>query len=418
MRIVLAPDSFKESLTAGQVCRALEAGLRVALPRAEFVHVPMADGGEGTVQSLVDATGGSLRTTTVTGPLGSPVEATWGLLGDGLTAVIEMAEASGLALVPTEQRDVRRATTRGTGELLLAALDEGVQHVVLGIGGSATNDAGAGLAQALGARLLDSEGEELPPGGSALARLARLDVSSLDPRLASTTIEVACDVTNPLCGPQGASAVYGPQKGADPDCVAELDAALARFAQVVRRDLGREVAERPGAGAAGGLGAGLLAFAPHCELRPGIGIVIERSGLADALQGASLVVTGEGRMDAQTRFGKTPQGVAAAAQRAGVPAIGIAGSLGDGVEELHQEGFVAILPALDRLEPLPDVLAAAARNIERTARQVGALLSLRLEADSPGQPDPPERSAQPSQSDPPDRSGQPNHSGPPRRATA
>ncbi|GAA1391842.1 glycerate kinase [Luteococcus peritonei] len=386
MRIVLAPDSFKESLTAQQVCEALERGLKTHLPWADFVHVPMADGGEGTVQSLVDATGGSLRTTPVTGPLGEPVEATWGVLGDGTTAVIEMAEASGLGLVPPDRRDPRSTTTRGTGELLLAAWQAGIDHVVLGIGGSATNDAGAGLAQALGARLLDADGQELPAGGAALARLDRFDLSGLDPRLASTTIEVACDVTNPLCGPEGASAIYGPQKGADPACVAELDAALARFAQVVAADLGREVADVPGAGAAGGLGAGLLALAPHARLRPGIDIVVDQSRLAEKLDGAALVVTGEGRMDGQTRFGKTPMGVALAAHRAGVPVVGIAGSLGDGAEELLGEGFVAILPVLDRLDELPAVLAAAAQNVERTARQVGALLSLPLQSASGQEP--------------------------------
>ena len=383
MRIVLAPDSFKESLTARQVCEALERGLATQLD-AEFVHVPMADGGEGTVQSLVDATGGELRTTTVTGPLGQPVEATWGILGDRTTAVIEMAAASGLGLVPAEHRDPRRATTRGVGELLLAAWQAGSSHVVLGIGGSATNDAGAGLAQALGVRLLDDDGHELEPGGAALARLARIDASGRDPRLARTTLEVACDVTNPLCGPQGASAVYGPQKGADPDCVAELDAALAVFARVVQHDLGRRVADVPGAGAAGGLGAGLLALAPHARLRPGIDITMEHARLAEHLRGADLVITGEGRMDAQTRFGKTPIGVARAAQQAGVPVIGIAGSLGDGAELLLQEGFTAILPVLDRLDPLPQVLAAAGANLERTARQVGALLALRIEGASGG----------------------------------
>ncbi|WP_301408735.1 glycerate kinase [Luteococcus sp.] len=233
--IVLAPDSFKESLTAKEVCEALEAGLRQSLPDATFVHVPMADGGEGTVQSLVDATGGELRTTTVDGPLGDPVQATWGVLGDGSTAVIEMAEASGIGRVPRDRRDPRRASTRGTGQLVTAALDAGITHIVLGIGGSATNDGGAGLAQALGARLVDGEGQCLGPGGAPLAQLAGIDVSGLDPRLAEVTVEVACDVTNPLCGPQGASAVYGPQKGADDACVAELDAALAHFAQVVAR---------------------------------------------------------------------------------------------------------------------------------------------------------------------------------------
>ncbi|MEL4358350.1 MULTISPECIES: glycerate kinase [unclassified Luteococcus] len=373
--IVLAPDSFKESLTAKEACQALEAGLLLSLPEARCVHVPMADGGEGTVHSLVDATGGELRTTTVDGPLGDPVQATWGMLGDGRTAVIEMAEASGLALVARERRDVRRASTRGTGQLLLAALDAGARHIVLGIGGSATNDAGAGLAQALGARLLDGPGNELEPGGAALARLDRIDVAALDPRLGELTLEVACDVTNPLCGPDGASAVYGPQKGADPACVEELDAALAHFARVVQRDLGREVASVPGAGAAGGLGAGLLAFT-SAELKRGIEIVVQHSGLPDKVRGASLVITGEGRMDSQTRFGKTPKGVADVAAAAGVPVVAVTGSLGDGADVLYDEGFAAIIPILDRLGSLDEVLADGAANLTRAGRNIGALLAL------------------------------------------
>lgn len=373
--IVLAPDSFKESLTAKEVCVALEEGLRECLPEAHFVHVPMADGGEGTVQSLVDATGGELRTTTVDGPLGDPVDATWGVLGDGSTAVIEMAEASGLGLVPRDRRDPRRASTRGTGQLVLAALDAGMRHIVLGIGGSATNDGGAGLAEALGARLLDQAGQDLEPGGAALTHLASIDSSGLDSRLADTVLEVACDVTNPLCGSEGASAIYGPQKGADPDCVAELDAALAHYAAVVDRDLGQDVADVPGAGAAGGLGAGLLAFAPHCRLRPGINIVVEQSRLAQKVQGADLVVTGEGRMDAQTRFGKTPKGVADVAAAAGVPVVAVTGCLGDGADVLYDEGFAAIFPILGGLAPLDQVLADGAANVTRTARNIGALLA-------------------------------------------
>lgn len=374
-RIVLAPDSFKESLTAQQVCEALERGFREVLPDATFVHVPMADGGEGTVQSLVDATGGTLRTTTVEGPLGDPVTATWGLLGDGATAVIEMAEASGIGLVPAARRDPRRASTRGTGQLVLAALDAGVRHIVLGIGGSATNDGGAGLAQVLGARLLDGQGRELPPGGAALARLDRIDASGLDVRLSETTIEVACDVTNPLCGPQGASAVFGPQKGADAACVTELDGALAHWADVISRDLGQEVAELPGAGAAGGLGGGLVAFT-GARLRRGIDIVIDQSGLRAKLVGADLVVTGEGRMDAQTAMGKTPQGVARVAAAAGVPVVAVAGCLGEGFETLYDQGFAAILPVLGRVAPLDETLAEGATNLARTARNVAALLSL------------------------------------------
>ena len=374
--IVLAPDSFKESHTATQVCQAMERGLSTVFPGARFVHVPMADGGEGTTRSLVDATGGVMHRATVTGPMGEPVDAGYGILGDGETAVIEMAAASGLELVPPGRRDPLGASTRGTGELILACLDRGVRRILVGLGGSATNDAGAGLAQALGARLLDAAGNDLPPGGASLASCTAIDVSGLDPRLRETVIEVACDVTNPLCGPEGASAVYGPQKGATPEQVALLDAALATFAGVLRRDLGRDVAQVPGAGAAGGLGAGLLAFT-RAELGPGIDIVVKHTGLAGKVAGSDLVMTGEGRMDGQTRFGKTPYGVARVARAAGVPVVAVAGSIGDGIEELD-DIFDAVLPSIGRVAPLAEVLAEASGNIERTTRQLGRLIRLAI----------------------------------------
>jgi glycerate 2-kinase len=374
--IILAPDSFKESLTAQQVCVAMQAGLEQVFPDARYVHVPMADGGEGTVQSLVDATGGTVRRAWVTGPLGEAVEAAFGILGDGETAVIEMAAASGLELVPSADRDVRRATTYGTGELISVCLDQGVRRLVLGLGGSATNDGGAGMAQALGAHLLDASGRPLPLGGAPLANLARIDVSGLDPRLRDCAIEVASDVTNPLCGPTGASAVYGPQKGATPTDVTELDAALEHYADIVRRDLGRSVGEVPGAGAAGGLGAGLLAFT-QARISSGIDIVIRLTGLVDHVAEANLVLTGEGRMDGQTRFGKTPFGVASVARAAGTPVIGIAGSVGEGIEELA-EYFDAIIPVIGRVAPLSEVLAEAASNVERTCANVGRLIALTI----------------------------------------
>jgi len=374
--IILAPDSFKESLTARQVCVAMQAGLEQVFPDARYVHVPMADGGEGTVQSLVDATGGTVRRARVTGPLGGAVEAEFGILGDGETAVVEMAAASGLELVPAADRDVRRATTYGTGELISVCLDLGARRLVLGIGGSATNDGGAGMAQALGAQLLDGSGRTLPPGGAALANLARIDVSGLDPRLRDCAIEVASDVTNPLTGPTGASAVYGPQKGATPADVTELDAALEHYADIVRRDLGRSVGQVPGAGAAGGLGAGLLAFT-RARIGSGIDIVIRLTGLVDHVAQADLVLTGEGRMDGQTRYGKTPFGVASVARAAGTPVIGIAGSVGEGVEELA-EYFDAIIPVIGRVAPLPEVLAEAASNVERTCANVARLIALTI----------------------------------------
>lgn len=377
---LLAPDSFKESMTAKEVCQALEAGLRAAYPQAEFIWVPMADGGEGTARSLIDATCGETRSARVRGPLGDPLDAEWGVLGDGRTGVVEMAAASGLHQVPRERRDPLRASTYGTGQLVRECLDLGLSEIVVGVGGSATNDGGAGFAQALGARLLDADGHELPPGGADLIRLDRIDTSGIDPRLSGLRVEIACDVDNPLCGPNGASAVYGPQKGADPEQVAALDAALERFGAVVARDLGRDVARVPGSGAGGGLGAGLLAFT-DATLRRGVDIVIDRTDLRAKVAGVDLVVTGEGRLDGQTRFGKTPLGVALVAREAGVPVVAIAGCLGDGFEELYDEGFAAIVPILSRLGTLADVLAAGPDNVVRTARELGHLLRLRIGPD-------------------------------------
>jgi len=320
VKVVVAPDSYKGSLSAVAVAEAIERGVRTVFPAAEVVKVPIADGGEGTVDALVVATSGRTMETTVHGPLGESVAARWGVLGGGTTAVIEMAAASGLPLVPPGKRDPRVTSTRGTGELLRAALDAGLRHLVIGIGGSATNDGGAGLARALGARFLDAAGRELPDGGAALARLARIELEGLDPRLGEATILVACDVDNPLTGPRGASAVYGPQKGATPSRVRELDAALARYGDIARAATGRDVAALPGAGAAGGLGAGLLYFTP-AQLRPGVEIVLEITGFDARVRHADLVITGEGRTDFQTAMGKAPVGVAAAARRHGVPVI-------------------------------------------------------------------------------------------------
>nr|WP_244200991.1 glycerate kinase [Lonsdalea britannica] len=281
---VLAPDSFKESMTAKEVCVAMEKGLRKVFPEANYIHVPMADGGEGTVQSLVDATQGELFHLSVTGPLGTPVDAVYGIMGDGDVGVIEMASASGIHHVNAQTRNPQVTTTYGTGELIRACLDKGIEKIILGIGGSATNDGGAGMAEALGARFFDGDDKPLPRGGGALGQLKRIDVSGLDPRLAQVEIIVACDVTNPLCGEQGASHVFGPQKGATPEMVAQLDANLSHYADVVLQQLGKSVATAPGAGAAGGLGAGLMAFT-RCVMQKGIDIVIEYSGLRDTLRG-------------------------------------------------------------------------------------------------------------------------------------
>lgn len=375
MHIVIAPDSFKESLSAMEVADAIEAGFRQVLPDATYLKLPMADGGEGTVHSLVDATGGRIVPVEVTAPLGNRVAGFLGLLGDGKRAVIEMAAASGLHLVPPERRNPLITTSVGTGELILAALDLGVEQLILGIGGSATNDGGAGMMQALGARLLDGEGAELPPGGGALGRLARIDLSGLDSRLAQLRIEVACDVDNPLCGPQGASAIFGPQKGATPTMVTALDAHLAHYAACMERQCGMAVINRPGAGAAGGMGAALIGLL-GATLTPGVDLVIDALGLAEAVAEADLVVTGEGRLDSQSLHGKTPIGVARCAKRYGKPVLAIAGSLSDDYAVVHEHGLDAVFAVVNRPMTLPEALASARSNIELTARNVAALWRL------------------------------------------
>ncbi|MBT1160779.1 glycerate kinase [Bifidobacterium sp. SO1] len=374
-RYVCAPDSFKESLTASEAAQAMARGIRQADPHADIRMVPMADGGEGTAQALADATGGTMYRTIVHDPLGRPTAARYAMLGDGTTAVVETAEASGLALLVPDERNPRVATSYGTGELIKAALDAGASTIIVGLGGSATNDAGSGILKALGARLLDTAGHDLEQGGAALADLATIDVSGLDPRLNDVTIIAACDVTNPLTGPNGASAVFGPQKGASADDVALLDRALTRFAEVAGRQLDMNVAALPGGGAAGGIGAALLAFL-HAEFRPGIDLVIDRAGLDEAVQWADIVFTGEGSIDFQTKFGKTPAGVAATAKRHGKPVIAIAGHIGDGIEELHGIGIDAVFGIAPGAARLDDLLRNAAANVERTAEQVTRLLNL------------------------------------------
>lgn len=371
MKIVIAPDSFKGSLTALEVCEAAARGIRQIDAQIEIVQVPMADGGEGTVQSLVDATGGELVTERVTGPLGDPVEAVYGLLGDGESAVIEMAAASGLPLVPEEQRNPLNTTTCGTGELIAAALDQGRRKLIVGIGGSATTDAGAGMAQALGVRLLDDEGEPIGFGGAELGRLATIEMSRADPRLQEAEIRVACDVDNPLYGERGAAFVYGPQKGASAEDVKVLDANLRHFADVVQRDLGLDVRDIPGAGAAGGLGAGLVAFC-GASLEPGVDIVIDAVDLPGAMRGADLCVTGEGAIDSQTAFGKTPAGVTSVARSGGVPVIALAGGVAFDAVSLHERGFSALASILNRPMSLAEAMAPdrAREMIAFTAQQM------------------------------------------------
>lgn len=342
MKIVLAPDSFKGCLTAVEVCNALEKGIRRSFPEADVVKVPMADGGEGTVQSLVDVSGGKVIEKTVHDPLGRRVKSFFGMMGDGSTAVIEMAAASGLPLLRQGERNPRITSTIGTGELILEAIDKGASRVIMGIGGSATNDGGRGMAEALGVRFIGSDGKLLAePGGAALHDLGAIDISGLDKRVAGVEFTVACDVDNPLTGPKGASAVYGPQKGAVPADVEYLDAALANYALIVKKQLGKDVSEVPGAGAAGGLGAGLMTFC-NATLRRGVEIVVEATGLTDKCRGADLVISGEGRTDFQTKFGKTPMGVAKAAKVHKIPVILISGSLAAGARDLYELGVEAM----------------------------------------------------------------------------
>ena len=373
MKIVLAPQEFKGSLTAREAAAALALGVRRVLPEAELDEIPLADGGPGMVDALVAARMGELRTATVRDPLGRPVEAAFGLIDDGRTAILEMAAASGLSLLRANELDALRAGTHGTGELIRAALDAGARALIIGIGGSAATDAGAGMAQALGVRLLDRLGRDLPSGGAALADLDTIEMRQLDPRLRAVRIIAACDVRNPLCGPQGAAAIYGPQKGATPDMVETLDGALRRFAEVVKRDLGADVIEIPGAGAAGGLGAGLVAFL-GAELRPGFPLIAAAARLEERLRGADLILTGEGQIDGQTPFGKTVAGVADLASRHGIPVIALAGGLGAGYERVLDAGVTAafsIVPGpmlLDQAEShAAEYLAACAEAVVRTA---------------------------------------------------
>jgi len=343
VKIVIAPDSFKGSLSAGEVAAAIEEGVRKVFPKAEIRKVPLADGGEGTVRALVEATGGKIKEVEVTGPLGEKVKANYGILGDEKTAVIEMATASGLPLVPPRKRDPSRTTTYGTGELIKAALQEGCREFIVGIGGSATTDGGAGMAQALGAKLLDEKGQDIGFGGGELKKLERIDLAHFDRRIKESKVTVASDVDNPLWGEKGAARVYGPQKGATPEMVEELDKALRHFAEIIKRDLHKDVANIPGAGAAGGLGAGLMAFL-EANLRPGIDIVMEVMKLEKNILDADLVITGEGKMDKQTIYGKAPYGVAKLAGRHKKKVIGICGMLGEGAEILYQHGFQALFP--------------------------------------------------------------------------
>lgn len=375
MKIVIAPDSYKESLSALDVASAIESGFREIYPDAQYVKLPVADGGEGTVEAMVAATQGRVISVEVTGPLGEPVAGFYGVSGDEQCAFIEMAAASGLELLSPEKRNPLKTTSWGTGELIRHALDLGVKRIIIGLGGSATNDGGAGMVQSLGAKLLTADNQPLAYGGASLGSLAKIDISALDSRLADCQIDVACDVTNPLTGKEGASTVFGPQKGATPEMVAQLDRALGHFAQRIKQDLAIDVLTLEGGGAAGGMGAALHAFC-GANLRHGIDIVTEALHLDALVADADLVITGEGRMDSQTVHGKVPVGVARVAKRHHIPVIGIAGSLTADVGVVHQHGVDAVFSILYRVCSLDDALAQAGDNVRMAARNIAAAIKI------------------------------------------
>ena len=373
---VLAPDSFKESMSAQRACEAMERGIRKVLPDAKVVQVPMADGGEGTVDALVDGSGGTSVEVTVSGPIPTgKVRTYFGLLADRQTAVIEMAKANGIELLAEEKRNPLITSTYGTGEMIKAALDQGVKKIIIGIGGSVTNDGGAGMAQALGVRLLDKESNELAAGGGALSRLAKIDMTTIDARLADTEVVIASDVTNPLTGPNGASVIFGPQKGATPEMVEELDKNLTHYAEIIKKDLAIDIAKQAGAGAAGGLGAGLLVFA-GASMHSGVDLVIELTNLEEEIAHADYVFTGEGGMDFQTKFGKAPYGVAKLAKKYNKPVFACAGYIGEQVEVLYDEGMTAIFGILDKAGSLDAALKSGEANLERTVENIVRVLCI------------------------------------------
>ncbi|WP_310620475.1 glycerate kinase [Flexibacterium corallicola] len=375
MKIVVAPDSFKESLTAMQVAGAIADGIRPALPEAECDLRPVADGGEGTVDAIVSAVGGQIHHTTVMDPLGRTVPSFFALLPDNKTAIIEVAAASGLHFVRPEHRSPLNATSYGSGQLVKAALDAGARKLIIGLGGSATNDAGAGLLEALGFRLLNKGGQPIGRGGAALAQLERIDTLRLDPRLKQTELLVACDVTNPLCGPEGASHVFGAQKGASQEDILKLDKNLLHFAEIVSRDLQRDIAHVSGAGAAGGMGAALLGVL-NAHMYAGFDIIAQITNLEETISSADLVITGEGRLDSQSIFGKTPVGVARLAQKHGVPVIAIAGSIETDLQTLSPYGFSALFSVNPRLCSLETALQNAEDNIRACSRNIASAYAL------------------------------------------
>ncbi|EEJ72380.1 glycerate kinase [Lactobacillus ultunensis] len=382
MKFVLAPDSFKESMTAKEVCQAMEKGIRKVLPDAEIISVPMADGGEGTTDSLIDATSGHKVTVTVTGPLGKPVQAYYGILGDQQTAIIEMAQASGLSYVAKKDRipgTIKKTSTFGTGELINDALKHNVKRIIIGLGGSSTNDGGSGMAQAIGVKFFDKNNQEITEklGGGNLNKIANIDLSHINPQIKDTEFLLASDVTNPLTGKNGASAVFGPQKGADEKTVQELDESLCHYAQIIQKTIDRDIAHIPGSGAAGGLGAGLLAFT-NAQIHPGVKLIAHETKLEEKIKDADYVFTGEGGTDFQTKFGKTPFGVAQIAQKYDIPVISLAGYLGKGIDQLYDAGFTAIFGILAKAENITQALADGPQNVTRTTENIVRLIVKKL----------------------------------------
>ena len=375
MKIVIAPQAYKGSITALGVAIAAEKGILKVFPEAEVLICPVADGGDGTLETLVEGSGGEINETNVTGPIGERLDASWGAMGDGKTAVIEMARSSGLALLSLDERDPLNSTTFGLGEVILQALDRGFRNLIVGIGGSATNDAGAGMAQALGVNLLDENGKQLSPGGAALDKLSEIDLSGIDSRIQDCDFQIDCDVNNPLTGPEGASAVYGPQKGATPDNVKQLDKALGNFSDVVKSQLDRDVENIPGAGAAGGLGAGMIAFLDG-QLRAGVDIVLDTVELKTKMEGAKLVITGEGGMDFQTVYNKAPIGVARLASEMDIPCFGISGMLGENYQVVHDYGLESALSIVSGPMTLEEASANAAILIENSVEEALRLVRI------------------------------------------
>ena len=377
LTIAVAPDSFKGTLTAMEAAACIERGLKNIIPHISVRKVPMADGGEGTVTAIVGATDGKMVSRTVQNPLGKKIKASFGLTGDKETAVIEMAAANGLALLASKERNPMKTSSHGTGELIYHALNSGAKKVLVGIGGSATNDGGAGMAQALGIKLLDRKGHQIKGCGEGLGKLDRIDMSGIDPRLASLSVEVACDVDNPLTGEHGASYIYGPQKGATPDMVKQLNANLKRLADIIKRDIGVDVLTVPGSGAAGGLGGGLMAFLGG-KLRSGVDIVIDIVKLKEKIKGCDLVIAGEGRMDGQTVFGKTASGVAKIAKQLDIPVISISGCTGEGIRNVHSIGVDAYFSALQECVTEEELHKQAPAMLTDCTEQIARLLSLKI----------------------------------------